>query len=246
MYKKKKIKDEVLIYILLIMLVLVFILTGLSKTMKDFFNVIGEKIYLVKDKNIIIKDDVTKDYINDLESEIKELKSIMKVDNSNEYRCINASVIYREPTYWYNNLTINKGKNDGIKENDMVIDKNGLIGIVGEVLNNSSTITLLTNISNKSKITVGINYEEDIIYGLIGNYDLNKNEIIITEITSDIELTDKMEVYTTSFTNTFKSGISIGKVKEIKEDSKGLSKIAIVKPNADFNNIKYVCVMAEK
>lgn len=246
MYKKKKVKDEALIYILLIMLVLVFILTGFGKTVRDFFNVMNEKILFKKHKNIVISDDVTKNYINSLENDIDELKKIINVNKNTSNKCINASVVYRNPTYWYDTITINKGKSDGILENSMVIDNSGLIGIVKKVMPNSSEISLLTNIDKKKKITVGIKYDDNISYGIISNYNFYRNELTINEITTDIELIDGMVAVTTGFTNTFIEGIVIGKVKEIKKDNDGLSKLAIVDVNTDFNNIKYVCVVGNK
>lgn len=246
MYKKKKIKDENLIYALLIMLVLVLAFTGFSKTARDFFNVINEKILMKKTKNIIISDDITKNYINSLKDNINELKEIINVNKDAEYNCINATVIYRNPTYWYDTITINKGENDGISKNSMVIDNSGLIGIVKNVMKNSSEVSLLTNIDKKKRITIGIKNEDNISYGIISNYNFYKNELTVNEITTDIELTDGMVAITTGFTNTFIEGIIIGKVKEIKNDNDNLSKLAIIDVNTDFNNIKYVCVVGNK
>ncbi len=243
MYRRKRIKEEALIYILIIMLILVFILTGLNRDIRNMFNQIQERMLTIKDKKITFNNIETEKYINNLKIEINKLKELNNLNEDSDYKCINATVIYRDPTYWYNTITINKGLKDGIKNNSMVINNKGIIGIIKETLNNSSTVSLMTNIDNKKKITVGINYNDEIVYGLINKYDFNSNELIINEITSDIELVDKMEAFTTNFTNTFIEGISIGKVKEIKKDTNGLSNIALVTPHTNFNDIKYVCVI---
>ena len=58
-----------------------------------------------------------------------------------------------------------------------------------------STISLITNI-NSNRLTVGITNNEETIYGLISNYDKNKNEITISELTKDINITDELNVIT--------------------------------------------------
>lgn len=241
----KKHRNKIIIYITTILLITVIVLTRSGNVIKDAFNMFEEKIFFVKEKNIIIKDSAIDAYINTLKEEINELKGLNKI-GYDDYKCINASVIYRDPSYWYDTLTINKGIKDGINKGNMVVTDSGLIGSIKESLDNTSVIHLLTNSNSKNKITVGIKYENNMIYGLISDYDLSKDEITVSQITSDIKYQDNMDVITTGFTNTFIEGILVGNVKRIEDDSNGLSKNAVVKPSADFNNIKYVCVMVNK
>jgi rod shape-determining protein MreC len=242
MFHKNK-RNKIIIYILTVVLIIIIILTSSGNVLKDFFNVFGEKIYFVKDNNT--KDSFSNVYNDTLEKQIEELKKLNSISIDN-YKCIYSSVIYRDPSYWYNTLTINKGLKDGIKDGYMVLTTSGLIGIIKQSLNNTSNIYLLTNVDSRKKITVGIKYKDNIVYGIISNYDFRTNELIISEITSDIIYEKNMSVVTTGFTNTFKEGMLIGNVKKIEEDNNGLSKKVIVTPSANFNNINYVCVMVKK
>ena len=223
-------------YIFIILFILL-ITISFKDVLKDTYNNILELIYLIDNNSLVITDDVTRNYINTLESDIEDYKEITNLNN-----CINSTVIYRNPIYWYDELVINKGKNDNIKVNSVVINNKGIIGIIEKVYDNSSIVSLITNINKDKKITVGITNKENIIYGIITEYDKYKNELIIGEITKDIELIDNLNVITTNFTNTFNEGIILGKVKDIINDSNGLSKNIIVNPIVDYNNIKYVCV----
>ena len=232
MYKNKKNKKNIII-----ILSIIFILLSLSCNIKNIYNLFMEKILLISDKNIIIEDDLLKSYINELEDKIKENNEILNINN-----CINATVIYRDPEFWYNTLKINKGKDDKIQVGDMIINNTGLIGIVEDVYTNSSKILLLTNINKEKKITVAIKDNEN-VYGIISKYDKINNLFTISELTKSLEYKDNLNVTTSNFTNTYKDSILIGKVVDIKENSDGLSKIALVKPNANYNNIKYVCVI---
>ena len=224
------------IYIFIFFVFLLIVICSID-LLKNTYNNILEIIYLVDNNKLIVSDELTKNYINSLESDIKEYKDI-----TNLQACINASVIYRNPSFWYDELIINKGKNDDIKVGSVVINNEGIIGVITKAYDNSSIISLITKINKEKKITVGITNNENTIYGIIKEYDKYKNELIISEITKDIEVNDNLNVITTNFTNTFKEGIIIGKLKDIENDSNGLSKNVIATPVVDYNNIKYVCV----
>lgn len=232
---KKKSSVYILIFLIILLITISF-----KDVLKNTYNNILEIILLIDNKSLIISDDLTNNYIYTLESDIKQYKEITSMN-----KCIDGRVIYRNPLYWYDELIINKGKNDNIKTNSVVINNKGIIGIISKVYDNSSVVSLITNINDDKKITVGITNGIDTIYGLISKYDKYKNEIIISEITKDIELNNNLSVITTNFTNTFKEGIILGKVKDIVNDEDGLSKKVIVEPVTDYNNIKYVCVENE-
>lgn len=74
-----------------------------------------------------------------MKEENNELKSLLELNKSNnDFSFINASVISRNKSYWFNTLTIDKGKKDGIDLDMVVMNNNGLIGIVSKVTNSTS------------------------------------------------------------------------------------------------------------
>lgn len=222
--------------ILVVLLIILFLVVSYKYILKDYFNMFLELIYFKTEERIIMTDEFTNNYIDSLESDINEYKRVSSLED-----CVLSNVIYRNPSYWYQELTINKGKKDGIKKGSVVINKEGIVGVVESVMENTSIISLITNVGSNKKITVGITNAQDTIYGVIKEYNKLTNELVISELTSDIEGND-LSVVTTSFTTTFKEGIYIGKVNSIEEDSNGLSNIAKVTPVVDYNDIKYVCV----
>ena len=162
-----------------------------------------------------------------------ELKKILdlKIDN---YSFITCSIINRDIT-WYNTLTLNKGKKDNIKKNLAVINSNGLIGRIIEVGDNYSVVELITN-PNFSKIAVSIKGEEE-YQGILDNKLIIKN----VKKGSNIKIGDK--VYTNGLGGIYPSGIYIGEVINIKNDSLDLSKELEIKLNTNFNNMRYVNVI---
>jgi len=235
----KKSKNNSLIYILIVVLIMLVIL--FSDSIRNVFNLVYSKITFTNEKTIEITDKATRSYIDSLEDEITKLKSILDL-NDTKRECINATVIYRNPTYWYNSLTINKGSKEKIKVGDMVVNNSGIIGIVSKVFGDSAIVSLITNIDEQKKITVALKDGDNLVYGIISGYDKIRNELIISEITSDLTNERDIDVVTTGFTNTFKEGIIIGKLNRLENSKDGLYKVAYVKPSSDYNDIKYVCV----
>ena len=122
----KKNKDYKFIVILLVIL---FIVISTNFILKDTLNIFLENIFFTNDKNIIIKDSFINNYINSLEKDISEYKEISSLKD-----CISASVIYRNPSFWYDEITINKGSKDNIKKDSVVINNEGLVGILIQVI----------------------------------------------------------------------------------------------------------------
>ena len=93
----------------------------------------------------------------ELEKELDDLKSLLNISESlTDFSIVNATVINRNSAYWNQELTINKGSNDGIKEGMAVIDGSGLVGRVVKTSLSTSTIKLITSNSNDNKISIKI------------------------------------------------------------------------------------------
>lgn len=211
--------------------------------------------YLLKDiiffpvnaiDNNIIESNEYKDGI-ELEKN-KELEDLKKLNNISstltDFDKVSACVIERNRMYWFNTITINKGKSSGINENMAVVSGDGLIGRVIKVSSKSSEIKLITTNDINHKISVMIKKENDTIYGILSGY--NNNLLEITSINKDIDNLDDYNVYTSGMGGIFPSGIIIGKVKGIKKDKYDVSKIIEVEPSSNFNELRFVNVLIRK
>lgn len=261
---KKKKKDKKKIFFLFITLILILIslviiidddrkLTSFEQNIKDISykisNFFVTPFYKIKetffDKNKYEKDILNMESYslnNEILKENIELKKTLELNNTlSDREYINATVINRNVNYWFNEITINKGSKDGIKENLAVITSNGLIGKTIKVSKNTSIIKLLTDENMENKISVKIEYEDKFVYGLLSKYE---NEyFIIDGISNNIKIKEGAKVTTSGLTDLFPSGILIGHVKEITTDNFDLSQILKVKSEVDFNDIYFVTIL---
>lgn len=182
-------------------------------------------------------------YLNDsLKKENEELKRLLELNHTlSEFYYVNATVLYRNVNYWLDTITIDKGKEDGIKVNDSVVTKNGLIGKIITVNQNNSIVSLLTT-TDSYYVSVSIKEYNGLVY----EYSKEEKALKVKGIDKKgtIEIGD--EVVTNGLGGLFPSGLYVGKVKKVENDTYDLSKIVYVDIEENFNAIDYVMVVGSK
>ena len=214
------------------------------------FNKLKDLLYYpVKDiSNLDINssNDLMESIISGLKEDNENLLKVNNLKESlNNFNYIKATVISRNREYWFNNITINKGKNDGIVLDMAVIDVNGLIGRISSVTDNISTIKLITTNDTKNKISAVIRNNEEKVYGIINGYD-SKNNLLNLIITDKNDIKENSKVETTGMGGIFPSNILIGKVYDVIKDEDGITNIVRVIPSADIEGERYVVVLQRK
>lgn len=222
-----------------------------SYPFKYIFNSIDNvnKLNSTLDENEILSSNIDKiDYLIsenlELKRQLEALKEELAITNTlADYEYIYATVISRNVGYWYNNITINKGSNDGITNDMIVVNSKGLIGRVYSTSSNNSLVRLITTSDTNNKISVSISHGGNYVYGLINKYNYNKNLLEVEGI-SNTELVSVGDyVFTSGLGGVYPSGILVGIVDSIATDSYDLAKIINVKTAADFTDINYVAVL---
>ncbi|MDD4548064.1 MAG: rod shape-determining protein MreC [Bacilli bacterium] len=201
-----------------------------------------EKYSELKDKSDNY--DLLQSKFNELDYQYTELQKTLDLNKTlSKDSYLNATVINRNIGVWYNTITIDKGLKNGVKEDMPVIVKEGLIGKVIKVSNFNSTIKLLTSDDITEKISVKIKNNDDYIFGLLVNYDLDNDVFIIEGIDQNVSIEPGSVVTTTGLGDYFTSGITVGKVKQVKTDNFDLAKIVEVTSDVDFSKLNYVTIL---
>ena len=254
MRKKKNEKKKIIILtsiLIVILLALVIMLDDSRKLTKPeiiikdavfaFSNFISQPLFIIKDKIFATSKTNYQTEVKEIENigtdneilkENIELKSLLELNNTlSERKHINATVINRNIDYWFNELTVDKGSSDGIKEGMAVINNHGLIGKIVKVSKNTSTVKLLTDENMVNKISVKIEYEDRFVYGLLTDYQ--DDTFIINGISNNINIDEGAKVTTSGLTDSFPSGVLIGFVSKVTTDNFDF----------DFNDIYYVTIL---
>lgn len=184
---------------------------------------------------------------NEKIKEIAELESLLQINaNLSEGTYVNVTTINRNVDYWYQNITIDKGKKEKIDKGDAVINSKGLIGYIDKTANHSSTVKLLTANDINHKISVKIEVGTLYVYGLLTYYDKDKNLYKIEGISENTGIPKDSKVTTTGLGNKFPSGLLVGYVNDTSLDNFELAKTVYVKPAVNFNDITYLTVIKKE
>ena len=114
-----------------------------------------------------------------------------------------------------------------------VVIGEGVVGYVKDVYSNYSVVVLITNNSfNNTSIRINDSY-------LILEYDKNGN-MIVRQLDNNLSIKEGDVVFTSGLTNKYPSGITIGYVSRIENNSYDTGKILYISLYYDINDIKYV------
>lgn len=174
--------------------------------------------------------------------ENEQLKDYLQIKKVNpEFELEAASVIGNDPLDSFGTFTIDKGSVYGIEAGDVVISKDGLVGIVSQVNAISSKVSTILDPS----VQVGAVVSETGDVGIIKNTVSNaKNECtLLTMLSRDTNAKVGGFVVTSGNGGVFPKGIIIGTIDSLVLDSNGLSMNAVVRPGTDIRNIKNVVVI---
>lgn len=184
--------------------------------------------------------------VQELKDENEELrKTIDETDSIRDFNPIQATVISRSPERWMEQVTINKGKQDGIKANMAVITADGMVGKIHTVSQFTSTVQLLTGFDQFNRISATISRKKGKdIFGMIEEFDKENNSLIFRIIEESDKNIKKGELVVSSgMGGVFPAGLVIGKVKDVVPDQYGLTNTALVEPAANIYEINHVIVV---
>jgi rod shape-determining protein MreC len=205
-----------------------------------FFSFVTKKISL---KNNNSKTDIKpkNEKLLNYDEIIQENKRLREFLNLKEKKILTnfkvAEVIALKPFIFPAEIFIDKGKKDGISENDIVLTEDiYLIGRVIEVENSYSKVITIFNKKTRISAIVSSTKEIGVIEGGYAPFLLLK----YIPYDSNVKIGD--EVYTSGFSEYYHSGIKIGKVIKISKNTNSLFLNIFVKPYISSYDFKEVII----
>ncbi len=221
--------------------------TNVSSSVSGFFGYFSDKeklqeeINRLKAENAELKIQISDNEASKLENEqLRKLLNLQSGDTKFEFET--AEVIARNPSNWYNTLTIDKGAAEGIKLNQPVISAgNTLVGRISEVGTTWSKVTLLTDTEH----AVGSQVLRSGEYGICeGEGNLSSNGgCRLSFVSKNANIIVGDTVISSGLGGIYPKGLVIGKIQKIRPDIQGISQYAVISPEADFKNLQAVFVI---
>ncbi|AFT81379.1 MULTISPECIES: rod shape-determining protein MreC [Leuconostoc] len=179
-----------------------------------------------------------------IEEENASLKKQLKLQATlTDYKTVSAVTISRSPTTWQSQLVINKGLNSGLKKGMPVLAGAGIIGRISEVNTTNAKVALISDTSEEAnRFAITIKGDDGDVNGIVTNFNREKNQLIMGQVTSDNKIKKGDLVKTSGLGGIIPAGIFVGTVTSVTKDDYGLSKQINIEPAADLGNITTVVV----
>jgi rod shape-determining protein MreC len=174
-----------------------------------------------------------------------ELDELMGKSGLDAYTPVDASVIGRSFSLWYEAIKIDAGRSDGISRNDSVITEDGLIGRVTQVTGGTSEVTLITNSTSAVTARVVGRGPEGLVSGVVGD----PGKLDLSLIQGDKKVKDGDRLVTAGFTtegglsSRYPADIPIGEVVETIPAEQEQHEQVNVEPFADLSDLTTVTVL---
>ena len=175
--------------------------------------------------------------------ELERLRELYKLDEYySDYKTVGARVTSNDSGNWFSSFVIDKGKNDGIKEDMNVMAEGGLVGIVTEVGPNWARVrSIIDDASNVSGLVLSTSDT------CIVNGDLTlmqDGKIRFEQLPNNgTELAVGELVVRSHISNKFLQGIIIGYISEVHQDANNLTRSGYITPAVDFQHLREVLVI---
>ena len=144
-----------------------------------------------------------------------------------------------------NGYIIDKGTNDGLKKDMIIITS---VGLVGKITKADTNFSIVQTIMNENIAVAAMVESTRQTTGILQGGVNSKNEKLVTlsNIPMDSEIKEGDVILTSGLGGMYPKEIRIGEVISIDIDSVGLMKKALVRPYVDFDKLDGVFVVVPK
>lgn len=173
------------------------------------------------------------------------LKEEREAISSSGNQYLKASVVNTDLNSMTSNFTIDKGKKDGVKKNDIILQAigesdyyTGLVGKVTEVFENTARVVTINNEANDVSF---INARSN-DYGVIDKFTSKTIQGYMLDVDSGAKNSDVL--LTSGLGGVYPYGIYIGTISNVSMSQDSLRKNITIDSPVDFNHLYRVLVLS--
>ena len=174
-------------------------------------------------------------------AEASRLEKLLKLSEQSPYSSVTAQVIARDPSMWFDSVSINKGRSSGIEINMPVVTAEGIVGRVVSTGPWSSQIMLITDEKSGTGAVVGQLDQSTAIGSIKG---MGESGLLDMRYVSGLEKVQVGDtVSTTGQDGIYPAGYTIGQVVEVRPGSATQTQLIHLRPSAGLDRLKEVAVL---
>jgi rod shape-determining protein MreC len=174
-------------------------------------------------------------------AEAKRLEKLLSLNAKSDYKTVVAYVIARDPSMWFNNVTIDKGRWSGVEVNMPVVTAGGVVGRVVSTGPYSAQVMLLTDEKSGAGAIVGQLGQSNALGSIKG---MGESGLLEMRYVSGLEKVQVGDTVTTTGQDLiYPPGYNVGEVVEVKPGSTTQTQVIHIRPGAGLDRLKEVAVL---
>ena len=171
----------------------------------------------------------------------QRLEQLFRLTESSQYKTVVAHVIARDPSMWFDSLTIDKGRWAGVEVNMPVVTSDGIVGRVISTSPLSAQVMLVTDERSGAGGIVGQLGQSNAMGSIKG---LGESGLLEMRYVSGLEKVQTGDAVTTTGQDAiYPPGYKIGDVIEVRPGSATQSLVIHIRPSAGLERLKEVAVL---
>jgi rod shape-determining protein MreC len=176
-------------------------------------------------------------------AENERLKALLNLKDQTNIKNIPARVIARDPSVWFNTITIDRGSTSGVEVNMPVVTPGGIVGRVITVSPWASQVMLITDEKAGAGAVVGQLGQSGALGSVRGRADLGVGVIEMRYVSGleKVEVGDY--VMTTGQDGIYPPGLNVGHVVEVKHGTATQAHQILIQPGAQLEHLEEVAVL---
>ncbi len=175
----------------------------------------------------------------ELESQNQKLKELLDYSKTQKQQGVMAPIIGRSADHWWQQVTLGRGSNNGIKVGYIVMGSGGLVGRVVNVTADSSRVLLISDATSK----VGAVISRSRSMGFMRGQGSNRAILQFFEKVPDVRRGDV--VSTSPVSQLFPPGLPLGRVESVNLD-KSPAPEAVIELTAPVSYLEWVIAYPEQ
>jgi len=177
------------------------------------------------------------------ESENERLKALLHLNEQTQVKSVPARVIARDPSVWFNTITINVGSTSGVAVNMPVVTGGGIVGRVISVSPFAAQVMLITDEKAGAGAVVGQLGESGALGSVRGRADLGVGLIEMRYVSGLEKVQVNDTVMTTGQDGIYPPGLNVGRVVDVKNGTATQAHQILIQPGAQLDHLEEVAVL---
>jgi rod shape-determining protein MreC len=174
-------------------------------------------------------------------AEKDRLEGLLNLKQNSNYDTVITRVIARDPSIWFNTITIGAGSSSGIELNMPVVTGGGIVGRIVSLSPWTAQVMLLTDEQAAAGAVVGQLGESNALGPVRG---LGQRGVIEMKFVSGLEKVEVgNHVLTTGQDGIYPAGLSVGEVIEVRHGTATQPHTIFIRPSAHLDQLEHVAVL---